>query len=275
MEYENPRIPEGINVTPEHPLKEFLQLTVGAVVLVAAVVGVLAFGIGQVARLVPFEMEQRLAGPYLGPLADESAAETMLRDLAARLLAVHPLPDGMTVEVHLVDSDTVNAMATIGGQVLIFRGLLEKVPHENALAMVLAHEIAHVRHRDPIVGLGRGVVIGLALAALSGMSGNDIVGRALGSSGILTLLSFTRDQERAADEDALEAVAALYGHTAGADQFFRTLLQLPEEKARDSLPQFLSTHPLTGKRIDDMRRHAVARGLATEGATTPLNMGSE
>lgn len=270
MIYENPPIPEGINVSREHPLKEFFQLTIGLALVTALAVAALAYGMGFLARSIPFSVEQRLAKPYLGPLQEQSEIEAYLQQLADRLTAVHPLPPGMTVSVHYLDSDTTNAMATLGGQIIVFRGLLQEMPHENALAMVMAHEIGHIRHRDPIVGLGRGVVIGVALATLAGMSGNDIVGNALGSTGIMTLLKFTRDQERDADADAVVAVAALYGHTGGADAFFRTLLLPAAEVPGVAAPQFLSTHPLTETRVHAINEHAASAGYNTTGATTQL-----
>ena len=64
--------------------------------------------------------------------------------------------------MHYDASDTVNAFATLGGHVVIYRGLLEKLPNENVVAMVVAHEIAHIKHRDPVAALGRGVAITLA-----------------------------------------------------------------------------------------------------------------
>lgn len=52
-------------------------------------------------------------------------------------------------------------MATPGGHVIIYRGLLEKIPNENTLVMLLGHEIGHIKLRHPVKALGKGVVIGL------------------------------------------------------------------------------------------------------------------
>ena len=60
--------------------------------------------------------------------------------------------------MHYDPGGTFNAYATAGGQLVFYRGLLEAMPHENALATVVAHEIAHVAHRDPrrLARRGRG-----------------------------------------------------------------------------------------------------------------------
>jgi predicted Zn-dependent protease len=180
-----------------------------------------------------------------------------LQQLAERLAAAENLPAEMRVTVHYVDRDIVNAFATLGGHVVVFRGLLEKMPDENALAMVLAHEIAHVKHRHPIQALGRGVVLGVALSIVTSATGSQSLGSVLGDAGLLTVLSFNRAQEEEADHAALAALARHYGHVAGADTFFSMVEQLPERVGKQNVPTFLSTHPLSRKRIDNL--HAVAR----------------
>ena len=65
-------------------------------------------------------------------------------------------------KVEVVDSDLVNAIAFPGGNILIFRGLLEKSPSADALAGVLAHEMQHILHRHGTENL-------LSQTALSGI----------------------------------------------------------------------------------------------------------
>ena len=108
------------------------------------------------------------------------------------------LPAEMQITVHYASDDTVNAMATLGGNIVVFQGLIDTVDSENALAMVLAHEIAHVRHRHPIVAMGRGFTVMLALSALSGV-GDGMIQQWVGSMGMLPMLAFSREQEEAAD----------------------------------------------------------------------------
>ncbi|MBR4791425.1 MAG: M48 family metallopeptidase [Treponema sp.] len=47
--------------------------------------------------------------------------------------------------VVILDTDEINAMATPGGHIFVSRGLIECTDSEDALAAVLAHEIAHVQ----------------------------------------------------------------------------------------------------------------------------------
>jgi predicted Zn-dependent protease len=133
--------------------------------------------------------------------------------------------------------------------------------------MVLAHEIAHVRHRHPIAGLGRSAALGFALMLVGADSGAQSVASAISQGGMLTMLSFSRDQEEEADATALETVAGAYGHVGGADRFFRHVLA--EEGSREP-PRFLSSHPLSSHRIQALSALAARRGWKTEGELTPI-----
>ncbi|MFN3985625.1 MAG: M48 family metallopeptidase [Rhodocyclaceae bacterium] len=270
--YANPDIPEGINVVAEHPLKEFVWL--GSGVFAVAFVLVMLFGwLGHVVgAFVPFETEQRWVAGIAAHFddakagADERRAGAYLQELADRLVAVDPLPDGMAITMHLSDSREINAYATLGGHVIVTRGLLAAMPSENALAMVVAHEIAHIRERHVIRSLGRGVLTSLALAVVTGSSQADIGGALVGQAGVTAGLSFSREQERDADRFALRAVHALYGHVAGAATLFEQALS----EDRYAPPEWLSTHPDHARRIAALAQEAGRNRWPLEGPLTPL-----
>lgn len=183
------------------------------------------------------------------------------------------LPDEMKIKVSVVNNDVVNAFATLDGNVVFFTGLLESIPNENTLAMVMAHEIAHIKLRHPLRALGRGVVVGLAVATIAGSSANGIVDEFIGSTGLLTALSFTRDQESAADELATAALVARYGHLAGSTQLFEILSAAhkgAEKGLSNKLPEFFSTHPLSENRINAIKHQAGQNNWPLEGATRDI-----
>ena len=126
--------------------------------------------------------------------------------------------------------------------------------------------MAHVEHRDPVVGIGQGAAIQLVLGVLLG--GPDLT--VLGSAGLYTQLHFTREMERAADAEALAAVHGLYGHVDGADGLFRVIHDYRDGVGRAEVPAIFSSHPLDQQRIDAIRVLAQARGWAMDGEPTPL-----
>lgn len=269
IEYSNPPLPEGVNVSGTHPLLDFARLAaaLAAIVVIAAVI--LALVAERLASKVPFEMEQALAAQFSDRLPPPNGISRYLQGLADRLTAADPLPPGMKITVHFVDEPAVNAFATLGGHVVIYRGLMEAMPYENALAMVMAHEIAHVRLRHPANSMGRGLAISLGLSMMSAGMGDSLAADALGSAGLLTELSFSREQEMTADAAGLANLNALYGHVQGADVLFQRIEEL---LTTDGLrvPALLSTHPLDEERIHAIVDLAHRSRWATEGKLTPF-----
>ena len=231
MQFENPEIPEGINASNENPLKEFLILSLGVFGAIALLIWLLFIAIGWWAPLIPFKWEQswissdNSSAPFSivseQQLVGHEDKEAYMNQLASKILEAMEESE-ISVQVHYIDDDLVNAFATLGGQIYIYRGLYDRLDSENALVMLLAHEIAHVVHRDPVVALTRAVGVGSVMTIIGGYTD---VSTALNSAGHLTALGFSRKQESKADKAALFALQRFYGHAGGATDLFEELLQ--------------------------------------------------
>lgn len=273
MKFRNVKVPEGINVSRHNPLGDLVILSAGA----AAVFVVLAVALwylgGALARYMPVSWENALADTVIGENVEwvgdaGTAVEAELQSLAGRLAAHMDLPEDMRLRVHYIDSEIVNAAAWLGGHVFVFRGLIERMPDENALAMVMGHEIAHAANRDAVANLGGALLLQLALGLVLGSAPVSLEQIAFGPNALI-LLRFSRDAERRADADALAALAGLYGHTAGSGTLFEMLLEMASERG-GTAPELLSSHPLSENRIARLKRTAQARGWRLEGPATPL-----
>ncbi|HAE38860.1 MAG TPA: hypothetical protein DCG57_09505 [Candidatus Riflebacteria bacterium] len=101
------------------------------------------------------ELGRRLAGQMYfrrKPDNDDPAfkkAEQYVRLLGRSLLGSIARKE-ISYEFHLIDEGMVNAFALPGGQIFVFRGLLEFVESEAELAAIIGHEIAHVDARHCI-----------------------------------------------------------------------------------------------------------------------------
>ncbi len=263
MDYSNPQIPEGINTSKEHPLKEFFLLTIGIFGTLAIALFILGVLADKLAHYLPYSIEQDAELFVTGTRDKDQPIVRYLQDLADKISAVQNLPEDMKIKIHYANDDVVNAYATLGGNVVLFRGLLEKIPNENALTMVMAHEIAHIKHRHPIRNFGSGVVIGLVATLISGSLGDNITGRAIGTTSAITSFSFSRDHETEADETAIQSVKAIYGHLAGASELF---LIFKELEGLDLTPEILSTHPETESRLRLIKQQS----SQNDNKTTPL-----
>ncbi len=253
MEYSNPKIPEGINTSQQHPLKDFFILTAGVLSILLIAIFLLGLLANHLAVYIPFETELAIVNKINKKVSTSTEPDSTspmgvyLNDLANKISKAQGLPDSMKITVHYMDDDMVNAFATLGGHVFMFQGLMEKLPTENAIAMVLAHEIAHIKHRHPIRNMGRGLIIGMALTMVSSSLGNSIIDRTFDNTDILTGLKFSRDQEVEADKVALNSLLKIYGHALDAKVLFKALAQ--EESSTIQIPEFFSTHPLSKRRI--------------------------
>jgi predicted Zn-dependent protease len=219
---------------------------------------------------VPFEWERAVSKSIVvqsvGDDRGDRETERRLQNLADRLAGAMELPEGLDVTVHYVKSDVINAVATLGGNIIVYDGLLSRMPNENALAMVLAHEIAHVKERHVIRAMSGGLLFSAVASALFGNV--DFVAGMASGSGILTSLHYSRAREREADREALPALLAVYGHVGGFADMFSAMAK--KTKDRERPPLFLSTHPLDAERWRYL--HALARksGWPVDDGRKPL-----
>ena len=246
MEYSNPELPEGINTSKENPLKEFFILTIGLFGVVFIIISALIIIVDNFADKIPFEMEKEL--PIANFIESENTEKLppYLEKVTQKVLASFDLPEEMQITFHYVNDDTVNAFATLGGHIVLYRGLIEKLKHEDELAAVIAHEIAHIKYRHPILSASHGIVVGVVLTAISSSSGNSVVNEMMGTTTMASLMRFSRDFEYQADKDAIKSLIKLYGHADGALGLFKVF---ESEFGKDSTFEFLATHPLTQNRI--------------------------
>lgn len=199
---------------------------------------------------------------------EPNEVDVYLQSLADKIVSSADLPPDFSITVHYVNQDVVNAGATLGGHIIIYRGILEKIPDENTLVMLLGHEIGHVKLRHPIKSLGKGVVISLVLGAIFGQS-SDAVSSLMTDTSMITMLSFNREQEEDSDEEGLKLLHDYYGHTQGAT----TLFEIFKQEQADSnfvTPAFLSSHPQTDNRISHLLLYAQSQQWRNKGITQAI-----
>lgn len=175
-----------------------------------------------------------------------------LARLQDRLVAGAALEQPITLSVF--DSEMVNAFAAPGGQVVIFRGLLDEAESADEVAGVLAHEIGHAAARDPtriaLRSAGSAGILALVLGDVTGGTTLALAGEYLMTN------SYTRDAEAAADDFGLDLLANTRISAAGMAAFFARIAG-----EIDRMPEIMSSHPLSEMRA--------ARALARSGQQGP------
>jgi len=233
-----------------------LRLTMLAGLAVLIITGgIYLWGIPALAAVlatrVPIAWEENLGRAvvdHLAPAAqrcDEPRLQEAIATMVGRLTAAAP-GTPYTVRVIVADQPTVNAFATPGGTIVLFRGLLEQTGSPEELAGVLAHELQHVFHRDTTRALIQHASTGLLLAALTG----DVTGPlayGLQSARALGQLRYSRQAEEEADADGIRLLAAAGIDPAGMIAFFDVLAR--HEGPLPAALGYLSTHPSSADRI--------------------------
>ncbi len=278
MKYTPKLIPEGINVTPQHPLIDFGYL-IATIVLISALI---FFSLGWIAEWLAIKIspttETKIGQILISSTMPALSSSVLLADPRLDYLQKNLLPAlaGETqppLTVHLFDDDIINAAILPGGHILVWTGLLKAVQSENELAFVLAHEVAHFKHRDPLRILGRSLVM-LSLLTMLGIGNNQSLAglpSLVSQTGELIGLQYSRQQEQAADEEALSSVIQHYGHGGQALDFFKRLAeQEPQWGGGLKISRYFSTHPPTVERLARLTQLAKVRGWTMTGAITPL-----
>lgn len=153
-------------------------------------------------------------------------------------------------EVTVFDEPSANAFALPGGKIGVHTGLLKVATNRDQLATVLGHEVAHVlaRHSNERVSNQYAAQTGLQLAGAIAGGSPTLMGLLGVGAQVGVLLPFDRSQESEADLLGLDLMAR-----AGFDP--RQSIALWENMARQpggATPEFLSTHPSHGRRIQQL-----------------------
>jgi len=167
--------------------------------------------------------------------------------------------EGYHWEYHLVENSEANAWCMPGGKIVVYTGLLPYTQNEAALAVVMGHEISHAlfQHGNERMSQALGVQavnLGLevAMANKPAATRNVFLGAYGAGAQVGVLLPFSRKHELEADHWGL-IWAAMAGYNP------REAIPLWErmEKAANGQrpPEFLSTHPSEGKRIDELNKY--------------------
>ena len=183
---------------------------------------------------------------------------TRLADAAQKWLESQGQPhylDDYRWEYKLVKDDAVNAWCMPGGKIVVYTGILPVTKTEDALAVVLGHEISHALLNHGQQRMSAGVLqqlgaLGLQLGT-SGLS-PEIQSLAMGAYGIGTALGgtlpFSRSHESEADHYGLILMAIAGYNPDAAVPFWERMAA-----AGGSVPEFLSTHPSDATRIRQLQ----------------------
>jgi beta-barrel assembly-enhancing protease len=249
-------IPEGIALANPHWGQKLMRQKLPVLVLLVVVLGIGAYCL--VLNLVPF-LGMRMIGVkqeivmgnkikqvllqetnILGSGID-TAGTGKLQSFADRLNLSTDYP----IQLTLVNSDIVNAYALPGGQIVVYRGILEKIKTPEGLAALLAHESSHVNERHSLRSLLRNAATGIIIAVIFN-DATGVSGAIVSNANALNGLHYSRSLEEEADRKGMDLLVANNVNVTGMKELMEEL------KKEGDVPgnlSFLSSHPLTKERI--------------------------
>lgn len=131
-------------------------------------------------------------------LYDDPALQEYVNEVGQRVAAKSDRPK-LAYTFTVLDNDDLNAFATAGGFIYVFRGLLSFVNSEAELAAVLGHEIGHAAARHPVRQQSQSTLAGLGAAVVGIFTGNVGLGELAGYAGTALVTGYGRDMELEAD----------------------------------------------------------------------------
>lgn len=150
------------------------------------------------------------------------------------------------IKIHVIRNSEINAFALPDNHMVVYTGLIEYADNAEEVAGVMAHEIAHMEKNHVMKKLVKEVGLEMLFAITGGDAGFEILrqtGKTLSSS------AFDREQEREADEYAVETLARANVDPQHLSNLFFRLSQ------KHSIPEgfaWISTHPDSKDRAADI-----------------------
>jgi len=189
------------------------------------------------------------------------AVTAYLNRICAAITINSPRPDVFNgYHVAILDSNEINAFATSGGHIFVTRGLINIAKSEDALAGVIAHEVAHIQLQHSIKAIRTSritqalMVTGVSAAgAAAGMSVNeltDVFNESVGEI-VSTLVNngYSQTQEFEADNTAMRLLASAGYSPSGLIDMLREL-----RSVQTGSSGFGKTHPTPARRITNAER---------------------
>jgi beta-barrel assembly-enhancing protease len=144
----------------------------------------------------------------------------------------------------VVEDDSINAFATMGGFVYINTGLIKAADNEAQLAGVIGHEIGHIAGRHALQHLKQ-AALAQGASSLLGVDRDQIV--QMGVQLALTLPNSRQDEYDADRRGLTTMIQSGYAPTA-MPEFMKKLIR------GNSAPEFLSSHPAVSERVTNLNR---------------------
>lgn len=161
----------------------------------------------------------------------------------------------MPYNFHVVNATYVNAYAFPGGSIAVTRGILAELDNEAELAALLGHELGHVNARHTASRMSKGKLLGALVGGATLLAGaksktlGDLAGTLGGAGAGLLLASYSRDDERQADDLGMEYMVRA-GYTPEGMVGLMDVLRSMNKRQPSAIETMFATHPMSSERYE-------------------------
>lgn len=200
--------------------------------------------------LIPQSFDKHIAKLALTNFGFEtdSTKSVLLNEFADNL----ELNNQVDLNFKVVESGIVNAYALPDGTIIVFTGLLDKMDNYEQLTGLIAHEVSHVNNRHAMKMLCRNLSGYIFVSALFSDI-NGIMAVIAENAHNLNTLTYSRKFENEADQEGTMLLIQNGINPRGVISLFK-MLQKDEKDYRNFIPEYISTHPYTKNRIENIEK---------------------
>ena len=167
----------------------------------------------------------------------------------------------------VVDDPIVNAFALPGGPVFVSRGILTYMNSEAELVSVLGHESGHVTAKHSVSQMSKQQILQIGLIGAMVLKPElQQFGEAASQGLGILFLKFSRDDETQADALGFRYMTAEGYQPTEMAEMFKTLQRLSGGPNARSTPEWQSTHPDPGNRVEKTAERIKAANRSFAGA---------
>lgn len=195
---------------------------------------------------------------FKSSMLPENHPEVMrVKEIMKNLIRVSPYANDDTIDwrIHVINDpkQSPNAFVLPGGKVFVFSTILPICGNNDGLATVLSHELAHQVARHTAENMSKTPLYLIAGMVLYSITGSQALNSLITNS--LFKLPASREMEKEADYIGLILMSRACYNPNEAVHVWERMENFEHRAASGAMraPEFLSTHPATSNRIENIK----------------------
>lgn len=198
--------------------------------------------------IIPQKFDQEIGNQAFEQYMSLNTIDSSKTKIANEFISHLHLENEIPIKITVVQSSQINAFALPDGNIVIYSEIIDQMKNYEELVGLITHEVAHINERHSMKMLCRNVSGYIFISAIFS-DVNGIMAVISDNANNLQALSYSRRFEKEADFTGFKLMISNGVDPDGMIWLFKRL------KGHDQMiPEFISTHPFTEKRISEIEK---------------------